>query len=107
MRLSRITETKIHDYIGTRSNAGKAPATINKELNILISMLRKARLWRRFADNVKRLKASPPTVGRAMEIDEKAKLLKAAEGNPRRERALLGDYARAEYGNENGRTKES
>ncbi len=89
VRLSRITEAKIHDYVTARSNDGKAPATINKELNTLIGMLRKARLWRRFADNVKRLKISGTTVGRAMELDEKAKLLKAAEGNPRRERALL------------------
>ncbi len=52
-------------------------------------MLRKARLWRRFADNIKRLKVGPPTVGRAMEPGEKQKLLRTAEGNPRRERALL------------------
>ena len=89
VRLSRIREEQLHDYVTARTEDGKSGATINKELGILVKMLRKARLWRRFSENVKRLKESPPTVGRAMEPDQKARLLRSAEGNPRRERALL------------------
>jgi len=89
VRLTRITEEKIHDFITARTGGGVSGATTNKELSILVKMLRKARLWRRFSENVKRLKEGPPTVGRAMEPGEKAKLLGAAAGNPSWERALL------------------
>ena len=55
----------------------------------MIGILRRAKRWYLFADTIKRLKVSASGVGRALEYDEKLKLQRTGEKNPRWQRALL------------------
>jgi len=86
--LGKITEKMIRDYIAMRHKS-VANAKINKELYILRGMLKRAKRWQLFADDIKALKVPESTVGRALESDERLRLLRAGEGNPRWTRALL------------------
>lgn len=68
---------------------GRTNAKINKELSILIGILRRAKRWYLFADSIKRLKVRRSSVGRALEYEEKVKLQRAGEKNPHWQRAFL------------------
>lgn len=52
-------------------------------------MLRRAKRWRLFSDEVKPLKVPESAVGRALELDERLELLRAGESKPQWRRALL------------------
>ena len=78
-RVSNITESKISAYISDRHSKGIANATINKELLILIGVLRRAKRWHLFQGAIKPLKVRKSPVGRALELDEKLWLLRASQ----------------------------
>jgi integrase len=78
-RVSNITESMIREYISKRHGDGRANATINKELRILIAVLRRAKRWHLFSDEVKGLRVRKSKVGRALELDEKLWLLRASQ----------------------------
>jgi integrase len=78
-RVSNITESKIKEYIAKRHHDGKANATINKELRILIGILKRAKRWHLFADGIKSLRVRKSNIGRALELGEKLWLLRASQ----------------------------
>jgi len=79
----------IREYINARHASGCANAKINKEIYILMGILRRAKRWYLFADEIKPLRVQKSTVGRALEYEEKIRLQRAGENNPRWERAFL------------------
>jgi len=78
-RVSNITESKIKEYISKRHDDGRANATINKELRILIGILKRAKRWHLFSDAIKSLRVRKSKVGRALELGEKLWLLRASQ----------------------------
>ena len=87
--LAKITEPMIRDYIAGRHKAGLSNPKINKEFYILRGMLKRAKRWHLFAEELKPLKVQPSKIGRALESEERDKLLKAGQLKPRWSRALL------------------
>ena len=88
-RVSNITESMIREYVSKRHADGRANATINKELRILIAVLRRAKRWHLFSDEIKGLRVRKSKVGRALELDEKLWLLRASQAKKGWSRARL------------------
>jgi len=88
-RVSEITEPLIRNYISARHRDGRANATINKELLILIGVLRRAKRWHLFSDEIKLLKVPQSKIGRALELSEKLWLLRASQARKGWGRARL------------------
>jgi integrase len=86
-RVNQITEGMIRDYISARSKAGRANAKINKEMGILVGMLRRAKRWHLFSEDIKRLKVRKSMIARVISEEEKLRLLRISAGN--------GDWNRA------------
>ena len=79
--VSSLTPDDVLDYIRQRKTAGKSNATVNRELDVIRGVLKKAKRWHRFADEVKPLKVSE-NIGRALQHDEKLRLLRIATSRP-------------------------
>lgn len=79
--LRRITPENIEAYIVHRRQVGVSNRTINMEIGALRRLLKKARLWHRFSDDIKPL-PQKSEVGRAMSREEKTRLLKVAASRP-------------------------
>lgn len=77
----RITPEDLLHYVRRRKSEGIANATINRELDILRGVLKKAKRWHLFADEVHPLPVRQ-TIGRALAYDEKLRLLKIASSRP-------------------------
>jgi len=86
--LRSITAKMITDYRTWRAEQGVGPATLNAELGILRRILKRAKLWRRVADDIRPLK-EPSTIGRALTEEEKHRLLETAAMRPEWETAYL------------------
>jgi len=80
-RLSQITVAAVLAYIRRRKAESIANATVNREIDIIRGVLKKAKLWRPFADDVKNLKVEH-NIGRALEDHEKQLLLARAYSRP-------------------------
>jgi integrase len=87
--LNKITDQMIRDYIAKRHGSSVTNASINCEFFILRGMLKRAKRWHRFAGEVKPLPVNPNGPGRALEPDERLKLLRTAESDPRWMRAAM------------------
>jgi len=79
--VSRITPFDLLAYIRSRKTKGIANATVNRELDIIRGVLKKAKRWHLFADEIRPLPVKQQ-VGRALLHDEKIRLLRLAAGNP-------------------------
>ena len=79
--VSRITVDDVTSYIRERKAAGRANATVNRELDIIRGVLKKAKRWHLFADDIQPLPVRQ-TIGRAMTYEEKIRLLKVAAARP-------------------------
>ena len=77
IRVAHITPDTILAYVRKRKSAGIANATVNRELDILRGVLKKAKRWHIFADEIKPLPLRQ-SVGRALVPEEKLRLLKVA-----------------------------
>jgi integrase len=88
-RVNKITENRIREYISRRHSAGIANATINKELYILIRILKRAKRWHLFAEEIKPLPTRPSEIARVLAYDEKLRLLRMSQAEPRWGRARL------------------
>jgi integrase len=75
--VARLTPDLILTHISERSAAGIKPATINRDLGIIRGVLKKAKRWHLFADEIKPLPVREE-IGRALSLDEKLRLLKVA-----------------------------
>ena len=81
MTVYRITPADVQDYIRQRKADGIANATVNRELDIIRGVLKKAKRWHLFADEIKPLPLRQK-IGRALSYDEKLRLLKVAASRP-------------------------
>ncbi len=81
MPLHRIRTDDILAYRAARKQSGISNATINRELDLLRGVLKRARLWHAVAPDVRPLPVRRD-VGRALRHEEKVKLLKVAASRP-------------------------
>jgi len=71
----------VRAYVADRKAANVANKTINLEIGVLRSIIKRAKLWHLFADEIKPLPVRTQ-VGRAMTMDEKIRLTRAATTKP-------------------------
>jgi integrase len=81
VQVVRFTPSLILGHIRERKSAGISNATINRELDVIRGVLKKAKRWHLFADEIKPLPLRQK-IGRALSYEEKVKLLKTATGRP-------------------------
>jgi len=86
LQVSRLTPELVIAHIRKRKTDGIANATINRELDIIRGVLKKAKRWHLFADEIKPLPLRQK-IGRALSLEEKLKLLKTAASRPEWENA--------------------
>lgn len=79
VRLKKITNTEIDNYVTRRLEEEIAPWSINKEVMVWAMILRKAKLWKRLAEDYKPLKTEVSDIGRAITRDEFRRLVAVAE----------------------------
>ncbi len=89
MKVSAITVEDVLAYVRQRKASGRANATVNRELDVIRGVLKKAKRWHRFAEDVKPLKTTP-SIGRALPHGEKLRLLRTAEARPEWQNAYYG-----------------
>ncbi|HEY3044453.1 MAG TPA: hypothetical protein VGJ39_10530 [Vicinamibacterales bacterium] len=77
-KLRQITATQLAAYQNARTDAGRAPKTINGELSVLRQVLKRARLWYRFVDDYVTLRNQKPPVGTALTSEEQQRLFAIA-----------------------------
>ena len=80
VRVSQITVRDVSGYIRKRT-AVVSNATVNRELDIIRGVLKKAKLWSLFTDDIKTLEVEHH-VGRALDDEQKMRLLRMAESRP-------------------------
>ena len=73
----RLTVEQVRTYLRERKTAGRSNATLNRELDIIRGVLKRAKRWHHFADEVRPLPVRE-NIGRALTYEEKVKLLKRA-----------------------------
>jgi len=76
----RITPADVLSYIRHRKENGIANAAVNRELDIIRGVLKKARRWHQFSEEIRPLPVKQQ-VGRALLHEEKVRLLKTAASN--------------------------
>jgi len=81
MKVSRITVEMVRTYVAGRKAANVANKTINLEIGVLRSVMKRGKLWHLFADEIKPLPVHTK-VGRAMTMDEKIRLTRVATTKP-------------------------
>jgi hypothetical protein len=77
-----LIHSRLAEYQNIRTDAGRAPKTINGELSVLRQVLKHARLWHRFVDDYKPLKNRKPPVGQALTAEQQERLFKLAKSRP-------------------------
>ena len=87
-KVHRITTEMVRKYIAGRKAANVANKTINLELGALRSVMKRAKLWHLFADEIKPLPVHTQ-IGRAMTLNEKLRLAKTSEMKPEWQNARL------------------
>ena len=81
-KLRDLAIDDLNGYQRYRSDAGRAPKTINGELSVLRQVLLHARVWYRFEGEYKPLKNTKPPVGQALTDEEQRKLFEVAKTKP-------------------------
>jgi integrase len=77
----KLTVESVLNYIRSRKAAGISNTTINMEIGILRRVLKRAKRWHVFIDDIRPL-PERRDIGRAMSLDEKLRLLKVAAIRP-------------------------
>jgi integrase len=77
----RMTAAQVAAYIRERNAAGRANATINRELDIIRGVLKRAKRWHHFAEDIHPLPVRQ-SIGQALTYEEKVKLLRRAAARP-------------------------
>jgi len=86
--LLHITPDTLRSYISERRKKGVANKTINLEIGVARSVLKRAKRWHLFADEIRPLPAKHQ-VGRALAKEQKLALARLASTNPDWENARL------------------
>jgi integrase len=81
VQVCRFTTETVLAHVRSRNGDGIANATINRELDIIRGVLKKAKRWHLFADEIKLLPLRE-NVGRALSYEIKLKLLKTSTLRP-------------------------
>ena len=81
MRVSQLSADAVLAFVRGRKATGIANATVNRELDIIRGVLKKAKRWHLFADEIRPLPVRQ-SIGRALGYDEKLRLLKVAASRP-------------------------
>jgi integrase len=87
-RLRNIEAEDVHGFRQWRTAEGVGPAIINMEVGVIRRMLKRAKRWGALAEDIRPLR-EPRSVGRAMSLEDKLRLLSAAGSNPDWENARL------------------
>ena len=88
IKLHRITVEMVRTYMADRNAARVANKTINLELGVLRGVMKRAKLWHLYAEEIKPLPVHTQ-IGRAMTLDEKLRLAKTAAMKPEWQNARL------------------
>jgi len=86
--IARIDADSVLAYIRHRKSKGLSNTTVNMEIGILRRILKRAKRWHFVEDEVPRL-PERRDIGRALQPEEKLRLLKVAHANPEWETAYL------------------
>ncbi len=86
--IARIDTDSVLAYIRHRKDKGLSNTTVNMEIGILRRVLKRAKRWHFVEDEIPRL-PERRDVGRALQPEEKLRLLKVAQSNPEWETAYL------------------
>ena len=86
--LIRITPDMLRNYVTQRRKAGVANKTINLEIGVVRGVLKRAKRWHLFSDEIKPLPARHQ-VGRALAKEQKLHLAMLADKNPDWQNARL------------------
>jgi integrase len=86
--VARISTDSVLAYIAERKQAGTANATINRDLDVLRGVLKRAKRWHMMTEDIRPLPMRH-NVGRALAHDEKLRLLKLAATKPEWQNARL------------------
>jgi integrase len=86
--VGRITADSVLAYIAERKKAGMANGTVNRDLDVLRGVLKRAKRWYMMAEDIRPLPVRQ-NVGRALAHDEKLRLLKLAAAKPEWQNARL------------------
>lgn len=105
IRLKQITNVGFDNYASKRLAEKIAPWTINKELLTWSMILKKAKLWRRIADDYKPLKTQASDIGRALSREELRHLAGIAATDQDWEAAFYGSVLAANAGLRGGEIK--
>ena len=81
LRVSQVTADTVLGFVRQRKKVAIANATVNRELDIIRGVLKKAKRWHLFADEIRPLPVHQ-NIGRALGYDEKLRLLKVAASRP-------------------------
>jgi integrase len=77
----RMTTAQVAAYIRERNAAGRSNATINRELDIIRGVLKRAKRWHHFTEEIHPLPVRQ-SIGQALTYEEKVKLLHRAAARP-------------------------
>ena len=88
MPVGRITADAVLAYVAERKKAGMSNGTINRDLDVLRGVLKRAKRWYMMAEDIRPLPVRQ-NVGRALAHDEKLRLLKLAASKPEWQNARL------------------
>jgi integrase len=103
--LRQITSVELDNYVTKRLSEDIAPWSINKEILTWSMILKKAKLWRRLADDYKPLKTKVSDIGRALTRDELRHLAAVAATDQDWEAAFYGSVLAASTGLRGGEIK--
>lgn len=105
VRLKRITNVELDNYVTTRLAEQIQPWSINKEVLAWSMILKKAKLWRRLADDYKPLKTQVSDIGRALTREELRHLAQVAATDQDWEAGFYGSVLAANTGLRGGEIK--
>ena len=91
-KLRHIAPAHVAPYQNARTDAGRAPKTINGELSVLRQISKRAKLGYRFSDEYTTLRNRKPPVGRALTQEEQERLFALARtrcGSPKPVASIL------------------
>ena len=78
IRVDKLTPEAVLAYLRERSESGTSPGTLNRELDVFRGVLKRARRWHLFDQDVKPFRIHQK-VGKALSYDQKVKLLALAQ----------------------------
>ena len=88
-RLRTIEAGDVLAYRQWRAAQGVGASMVNMEVGVIRRMLKRAKRWSLIADDVRPLKGSSSTIGKALTTDEKMRLLRVSEAKPEWQTARL------------------